>query len=134
MYEAFCSPSCLPNSSTLGGRALGFSFCRFPSGERLKRCFVSFCPDLVIQRLSPAAERPVGGLGSPDASALQQLSATASWSFANHSGSLLDAAGRVRAWLAARSATRSGLEARDAGEPRDAVHAVYMTYDHSRRR
>ena len=34
----------------------------------------------------------------------------------------------------ARSATRSALEARDVGEPRDAVHAVNMAYDHSRRR
>ena len=71
---------------------------------------------------------------APDALPLQQFSATASWSFANHSGSLIDA-WRVRARLrAARSATRSALEARDVGEPRDAVHAVYMTYDHSRLR
>ena len=32
---------------------------------------------------------------SPTRRLLQQFSATASWSFANHSGSLLDAAGRV---------------------------------------
>ena len=70
---------------------------------------------------------------SPDASPLQQFSATASWSFANHSGSLLVAWARTSA--AARSALCNAICARGAvGEPRDAVHAVYMTYDHSRRR
>lgn len=57
---------------------------------------------------------------APDALPLQQFSATASWSFANHSGSLLDVAGRVREQRSALC-NAIALEARDVGEPRDAV-------------